>query len=300
MSRIHEALRQAEKERNSSGEAAAKAVTLETGATTSASGIGPRVPYGADRRSVAISAESLRFEDVLAARSAENWKADHGSNVFDKTSAPDNAAEQFRTLRSRLYKFREKQSLRTVLVTSPLPAEGKTFVASNLAQSLIRQQEHKTLLIDMDLRRPSLHSALGAPVGLGLADYLRGQTDDLSILHRGEKANLWFVPAGFNSSDACELLSGGSLKRFLERMTHIFDWILIDSPPCVPVADAALVSPLCDGIVMVVRAASTPSLSAQKACRELGEKKIVGVVLNRAAPPNIYYEGYEYRSVKSE
>ena len=107
--------------------------------------------------------------------------------------------EEFRTLRSRLYHLREKMPLKTVLVTSALPKEGKSFTATNLAQVMVRQQGRRVLLIDADLRAPRLHRMLGTTSDPGLSDYLQGKSDEFSIMQRGPLENLFFIPSGTGS-----------------------------------------------------------------------------------------------------
>ncbi|PYV52176.1 MAG: capsular biosynthesis protein, partial [Acidobacteria bacterium] len=104
--------------------------------------------------------------------------------------------EEFRTLRSRLYQAREKHPLSKVLVTSPLPKEGKSFVTANLGQVLVRQQGKRVLLIDADLRNPHLHSTLGAESGPGLSEFLKGEMDEFTIIQSGPMENLFLIPAG--------------------------------------------------------------------------------------------------------
>ena len=125
--------------------------------------------------------------------------------------------EEFRTLRSRLYHLREKMKLKTVLVTSALPKEGKSFTAANLAQVLVRQQGRRVLLIDADLRAPRLHLMLGASAGPGLSDYLQEKSDEFSIMQRGPMENLFFIPGGTGIEDPAESVGSGRLKVFLER-----------------------------------------------------------------------------------
>src|SRR4029077_11236757 len=104
--------------------------------------------------------------------------------------------EEFRTLRSRLYQMRENQSLRKLLVTSALPKEGKSFVAANLAQVMVRQHGRRALLIDADLRGARLHEALGTASTPGLAEYLLGENDEFGVMQRGPMEGLFFIPCG--------------------------------------------------------------------------------------------------------
>src|SRR5207245_6283549 len=135
--------------------------------------------------------------------------------------------------------------------------EGKSFTSANLAQVIVRQHGKRALLIDADLRNPQLHELLGAELGPGICEYLRSETDELSILQRGTMENLFFIPAGRNSGNQAELLANGRLKFLLSRLEPMFDWIIVDSPPAVLVSDTALIANYCDGVLLVVRSIST-------------------------------------------
>src|ERR1019366_449638 len=129
--------------------------------------------------------------------------------------------------------------------------EGKSFVAANLAQVMVRQHGRRALLIDGDLRNPGMHRHLGATPSPGLADYLLGECDEFAAMQRGPMENLFFMPAGRIVGSAPELLSNGRLKLFLQRVEPLFDWIIMDTSPVIPVSDATLVAKFCDGILMV-------------------------------------------------
>jgi len=169
-----------------------------------------------------------------------------------------------------------------VLVTSPLPREGKTFVATNLAQALVRQQDRRVLVIDADLRRSDMHLCFGASLTPGLSDHLAGEAETFEIVQRGPLENFFFIPGGKSVANPLELIGNGRLKALLDRLAPVFDWIVLDSPPATLVSDAKILADVCDGILMVVQAATTPFDIAQKGCQELRGKRILGVVLNRA------------------
>jgi protein-tyrosine kinase len=305
MSRIHEALKKATLER-----AANPAADLGAPAPPEAN---PAPPDWSNSAPASLSdfatsggpaarvpSPHLRFEDFRARCAHPEWQPDPNVNVFFNPQLSMHAAEQFRTLRTRLYQLRSSQSLRTLLVTSAIPSEGKTFVTSNLAQAIVHQPDRRVLIIDADLRCARLHLPLGAPAGPGLSDYLRGQADEMAVIQHGQEGNLCFIPGGNEVSNPSELLSNGRLKKLLDHMTPIFDWVILDSPPCIPVADTSILAGLCDGILLVVRAASTPTHVAQKVCQELKGRNVVGVVLNRIEQADAlgahYYqaEGYGY------
>jgi capsular exopolysaccharide synthesis family protein len=203
-------------------------------------------------------------------------------------------AEEFRTLRSHLYMIRERQPLQKLLITSALPREGKTFIAGNLAEVIVRQPGRRVLLIDSDLRLSQLHLKLGAPANPGLSDYLRGEADEFAVIQRGPIESLLFIAGGKLAPNPSELIGNGRLKLLLQRLGPAFDWIILDSPPVVPVSDAKLLADLCDGVLVVVQAGTTPYDLARKACQEFREKRLLGVVLNFAEAGSSYSSYYYY------
>src|ERR1035437_2273045 len=196
-------------------------------------------------------------------------------------------------------------TLKTLLVTSALPKEGKSFTAANLAQVIVRQHGRRALLIDGDLRGPRLHLSLGTAAGPGLSEYLQGKNDEFSIMQRGPMENLFFIPSGTGIEDPAELVGNGRLKILLQRVEPLFDWIIVDSPPAVPVSDASVLAKACDGVLMVVRSNITPVDMARRARQEFPDDSLVGVVLNGAngdAMPytRYYYDSYQKNATESK
>jgi len=303
MSRIHEALKKAEQER-AAGRAAdviapphAEAARIMESPTSAPIAVPSAVVETPPRNGQ--TAEYLRFEDLRAQCSHSEWHPDPNVNVFFNPSLSSHGAEQFRTLRSRLYQLRSNQPLRTLLVTSSVPGEGKTFAAANLAQAIVRQPDRRALIIDADLRCARVHTVLGAPPAPGLTDYLRGEADEMAVIQNGQEGNLCFIAGGNEVTNPSELLSNGRLKALLDRVTPVFDWVILDSPPCLPVADATILADLCDGVLLVVRAGSTPSSTVQRACQELQGRNLVGVVLNAVQKSHLYGSYYYYQSYDS-
>jgi capsular exopolysaccharide synthesis family protein len=182
-----------------------------------------------------------------------------------------------------------------------MAGEGKTFVTSNLVRAMVRQAERRVLVIDADLRCSRLHMVLGAPVSPGLSDYLRGTSDETSVIQHGGAGNLCLIPSGNKVSDPSELLSNGRFKTLLDRVGPAFDWVIIDSPPCLPVADAGVIANWCDGVLLVVRAGFTPSAVIAKSGRELKGRNVVGTVLNAVADDTLAYGSfYGYGNQKDE
>ncbi len=300
MSRIHDALKRAEQERATSmGTHVEPAFdqprsqndrprenmpSLETTGTTAM----PAVASG------------LNYESLIARCPQAEWRPDPRTMLFFQGEDSRMGAEEFRTLRSRLYQIREKMPLKRLLVTSALPKEGKSFVAANLAQVMVRQHGRRALLIDADLRNPGMHRHLGAAQSPGLAEYLLGECDEFGALQRGPMENLFFLPAGRAVPSAPELLANGRLKLFLQRVESLFDWIILDSSPVIPVSDATLVAGACDGILMVVRSAVTPTDLARRAREEFPDKLLLGVVLNGAPDKRENSKYYYGEAVSSQ
>jgi protein-tyrosine kinase len=297
MSRIHEALRKAEQERVLSQPPGQGDIATSTG-----------VDMPPDPARVIASATALagaipplfNAESLLSRSRRAAWSPDPRTMLFFGSDEHAAGMEEFRTLRSRLYQVREKQPLSRLLVTSALPKEGKTFTSANLGQVIVRQHGRRALLIDADLRNPQLHNLLGAEPGPGLAEYLHGQVDESAILQRGPMDNLFLIPAGRVGSNPAELLANGRLKFLLNCLQPVFDWVIIDSPPAVPVADAALLANDCDGVLLVVRSNSTPVDAARRARAEFKERNVVGVVLNGITPDLSPYMQYYYAAYAPE
>jgi protein-tyrosine kinase len=305
MSRIHEALKKAELER-----AASQGGTIETSEMSANPGmdyVSPemsRTPASGASGGPSFAA-AYSFEALLARCPQGTWHPDPKTMLFFGGDEQAYGTEEFRTLRSRLYQLREKQGLRKLLISSSLPKEGKSFVAANLAQVIVRQQGRRVLLIDADLRGPQLHNNFGTTSTPGLAEYLRGEVDEFGVMQRGPMENLFFIPSGKAMTNPGELVANGRLKFLLSRVEPLFDWIIIDSPPAVPVSDAALLADYCDGVLMVVRSNSTPFDIARKARQEFNGKNLIGVVLNgieAGSSPytEYYYSAYGRPSVKAE
>jgi protein-tyrosine kinase len=298
MSRIHEALKKAEQEK------AAKAPVAERPRDTRP--VENVAPFGAEKRPVEPAplqrpqtspngSGLLRFEDLVQRCSHPEWKSDSSLRVSLAGESGKIVAERFRTLRSRLYQIAGTRPLKRVLITSSLPAEGKTFVATHLVRSIIRQADRRVLMIDADLRAPRLHTALGAPSTPGLSDYLCGKADEYSVVQYSALNNLCFIPCGSKVTNPSELLLSDRMKALLDTITPAFDWVILDSPPALPVHDSSSLADLCDGVLFVVRAGETDHEDARKASVEFRQKNILGTVLNqveRLESPGGYNYGH--------
>jgi protein-tyrosine kinase len=217
------------------------------------------------------------------------------------------AVEQFRSLRSRIFELRDISPLKTILVSSGVPQEGKSFISTNLALSLARHKNSKVLLIDGDMRRYTLHQILGCESHPGLADYLAGKADILEIMQRPEALqsptggaspilpNLTFIAGGNGGDKAADLSGSPRFGELIRQAAPHFDWIIVDSSPVLPVSDAVNLARWCDGVLLVARGGVTKFPVAQRAQSELKASKILGFVLNavQETPEVGGYYGYD-------
>ena len=294
MSRIHEALKKAAQERSARVPTSNATEFVDVGNDVSRSldpALEAAIPrlsgFGPDGKTPFHT-----YEELVAKCAHPKWQLDERSSVFHNGEYGKLGAERFRTLRSRLYQIAGTRQLKRVLVTSGIPAEGKTFVAANLAHSIVRQNNRRVLLIDADVRSSRLHLALGAPSAPGLTDYLRGDVNEFQVIQKGMEENLCFIPGGSHVLNPSELLMGERLKSLLEMVTPVFDWVILDSPPALPVHDASMLADLCDGTLFVVRAGYTDFELAEKAASEFRDKNLLGVVLNCVEKSETYGEYY--------
>ncbi len=221
--------------------------------------------------------------------------------------------EQFRRLRSHVYQAHSEAPLRTILIASGTPAEGKSFVAANLAMSMARNSVNKILLIDGDMRRPTLHDLLGSPNVPGLSDYLQGTVDLIEVMQRYRRpetaeeasadilSNLTFIPSGKSSNNASELVANHRIEELIATASSHFNWILIDSPPALAVTDAVDLARAADAVLLIARGASTPYDVAQRTQAAFSNSRILGFVLNavKDAPRKGSYN-YDYYYSGSE
>jgi capsular exopolysaccharide synthesis family protein len=220
-----------------------------------------------------------------------------------------NAVEQFRSLRSRMQEFRDLNKLKSILVSSGLPQEGKSFVAVNLAISFARHKAGRVLLIDGDMRRATLHKLLGCSQGPGLTEFLAGDASIVDIMQRPAPnepgrplpnglASLTFIPAGTEHDKAADLSGNHRFDQLIAAAAPHFDWIVVDSSPVNLVSDGVNLARACDAALLVARGGVTKFEVAQRAIIELKASKILGFVLNAVKNPTIAggyygYDGYD-------
>lgn len=210
------------------------------------------------------------------------------------------AIEQYRRLAAVLYQAQENRSLKTVLVASTFAAEGKSLTCANIALTLSESYRRKVLLIDADLRRPTLHDTFEIPNLAGLSDWLRGEGAGKMPLVE-ITPNLSLLPGGRPDPDPMGGLASERMKHLLSFAAERFDWVIVDTPPVAFLPDAHLLSAMVDTVVFVVAAGQTPAPAVQRAVEELGRDRIIGVVLNRVESVTLnrygqsaYYARYRY------
>jgi protein-tyrosine kinase len=199
--------------------------------------------------------------------------------------------EQFRNLAAHLNRTQSERALKSIVVTSPAPGDGKSHVAVNLALTLSDSYRRRVLLIDADLRRPTLHDVFGVAATPGLLETLRADGDQApSMVSIGD--HLWLLPAGRSQANPIGDLSSGRMARLVKDATSRFDWVIVDSPPAAGLADARIVAETVDGAIVVVRAGVTHFPDLEAAATALGSDRILGVVLNAVDPREIRRDDY--------
>lgn len=201
--------------------------------------------------------------------------------------------EQYRRLATTLYAGQAANGLKVVMVASALASEGKSLTASNLALTFSESYQKSVLLIDADLRRPSLHEVFGLSGSPGLTDGL-GAMDDRKLTLHHVSQTLTVLTAGQPTSDPMAVLASERMRHLVDEARDVFEWVIIDTPPLGLLADANLLGEMADGAVLVVRAESTPYDIVQRTAALIGRERLLGVVLNRARMTPA--QGYQYQS----
>lgn len=310
MSRIYDALKKAEQESRQklsadvSGPAPTKAQDLSFAPAISVPGTAT-APVGSTVTAVAANAQAATGPSVSEARTKSVSAAAKGApikpeikntpiRIFSATNGELRGAEEFRRLRTKLQHAREKVPFRSLLVTSAVPGEGKTFISINLAHTLTLQHSARVVVIDADLRKPQLHSQLEISNDLGLTDYLEGRCGSEAIVRNTTVPNLHVITGGGASTHVAELAGSPRFAALISSLSEEFEWVIVDTSPVIPVTDAALLARVCDATLLVVAATQTSGDLAQVALKELKEANIIGVVLNRATRTSSKYHSYYY------
>jgi len=256
------------------------------------------LPPAAD---AAITPDTLRPEP--RSRAALDFWASYkfGSKGLGKVVVGPNAdhglVEQYRRLGAALHHHQLQTGARTLMVTSAAASEGKTLTATNLALTLSHSYKRSVLLVDADLRRPSVHEILRLPNSVGLSDLLRHPDRTATMRFHTISPTLFALTAGRPDSDPMAGLVSDTMNRILADAAQQFDWVIVDTPPVALLPDANLLAAMIDTALLVVGANSTPYPLVKRAVEAIGEQRILGVVLNRMTAADIvaaysYYYGY--------
>jgi capsular exopolysaccharide synthesis family protein len=216
------------------------------------------------------------------------------SRLICLTAKDSLGAEKFRFLGVRLRQLRQNRLLKKILVTSTIPEEGKSTISGNLAATLARKQNQKILLLEGDLRRPSLSHQFGLSKLPGLSEWLQGDPGPITNIYHLEGPGFFLLPAGQPPNSPLELMQSGKLSELMDRLTVWFDWIVIDSPPVLPLADTTVWTRLADGILLVTREGTTQKRQLIRGLQVLEQSKLLGVVLNSSKNTDHtnYYQRY--------
>lgn len=203
-------------------------------------------------------------------------------------------AELFKALRTNLLFPADRQTPKTILVTSPLPGDGKSFTSANLSISIAQGVEEHVMLIDCDLRKPTIHTLFGYKQVVGLSDFLSHEIDLAKTLLKTPIDKLTILPAGRLPKNPTELISSKKMKMLLEEVKARYDdrYIIIDSPPPSMAAETNAIVKYVDGILIVVKAGRTPRSAVKQLVEQVGKEKLLGIVLNHAGQSAKKYYGY--------
>jgi len=281
MSRVHDALRRAEQQ-----------VTATPGTAEAEDGAAADPRLSPDLASLLAGVEEVPYTPAPEALLIEDLRPQ------------DPPGEEFRSLRTRLNHLQKLQPIRSVVVTSPSPAEGKSFAAANLALAEAQLSSGFALLADFDLRRPLLHNMFQIERSPGLTDCLLGQVPLKAALRKIAGRNLCVMTAGTAVKNPLELLNLPEVRTLIGEVSRLFSWVVLDSPPLLLSADANLLGTLTDGTILVVRIGSTTIDAVTRAMQSLCENNVLGLVVNGARAGELYSKytyyysrySYSYRS----
>jgi len=222
--------------------------------------------------------------DIFAYAEDATCRPRADERVLDSGQFQESAQESFRVLCQRLVQIRQERRLRTILVTSPLPHEGKTVTAINLAAMLARSAS-KVLLVDADLRHPR-PATLGLDPRPGLADYLAGQIDLAHAIRRVTPLGFYYLSAGIATTNPAELLQKPALQEFVSQ-SAVFDWVIIDTSSINYFADPRYLAMAVDGVLLVVRQNVALKKSVEQSLAALDKAFVCGIVFNASTGPSL-------------
>lgn len=215
------------------------------------------------------------------------------SRLVSLTDKDGRGAEQFRFLGVRLRQLQQNRQLKKLLITSTLPEEGKSTVSANLAATLARRRQQKVLLLEGDLRRPVQTQLFGGAKLPGLSEWLQAGKPSVTNVYFLQGPGFWLMPAGHPPENPLELMQSGKLSELLDQLAGWFDWVVIDSPPLLPLADTSVWSRVADGVLMVVREGVSEKRQLQRGLEVIDPSRLLGVVINSCS--NTAHQDYYSR-----
>jgi capsular exopolysaccharide synthesis family protein len=248
----------------------------------------PEVPKATGTWDLPSAMESFQFGELASGKTTVGPEAESC------------LVEQYRRLAASLHHAQIQRNVRTVMVTSAVASEGKTLTATNLALTLSQSYKRRVLLIDADLRRPTVHEVFRTTNTVGLGDVLRNpDVRRLPLLRMSP--TLWILTAGRPDSDPMSGLVSEEMKLLLTEASDHFDWVIVDTPPVALLSDANLLSSMIDVSILVVGAGSTPFPLVRRAVESVGAERILGIVLNKIDRAQMvggygYYDYYGYKT----
>ncbi len=269
MAKVYDALRRAEEDRKRLlGDKSTRPTPLEV------EPVGPAAER-IDRKPV-----WKRGSEILTPRPGPDGSAEINKRRLALLQPESYIAEQFRALRGRIDAIATQHPVTTIAITSAFPSEGKTTCAINLAIVTSMSLERRDLLIDCDLRRPKIHPVLGLKPEAGLAEVLTGAASIDEAIVAAEGVALDVLPVGGRPANPSELLGSPEMNRLIEEVSGRYDRVIVDTPAALGLPDAKIVSDLCDGTVMVVRADSTARSDLEAVLEILDRQRILGLLIN--------------------
>lgn len=302
MSHIFDALVRSKHERTGSGEAGGSVTDiLENAEQQAAAQREAEVPsntVGANEsrstRSVSIAGGGAAEGQHHLENAIQDRDAQKAASVFPVAAVaiPDDsrlvsvtdpnspAAEAFRLLGVRLRHLRRERRLHKLLITSTVPQEGKSMIAANLACTMGSASARPVLLLEGDMRRPTLARMFGVTPKLGISDYLQDKCDLTNCIYRLGELGFWLLPAGDATNGPLELLQSSRLQELMQAVERVFDWIIIDSPPFLPLADSSIWERWVDGVMLVARQGTTGKRKLEKGLEAIDQSKMLCALIN--------------------
>jgi len=286
MSRVHDALRRAER----------AGLIQPPPAAPGAPTMVPAYAQQALANASSITADPVNLQGLLEKIEEIPFRPLADAHLIDPTRPSEAPSEEFRSLRTRLNHMQSLSPIHSIVVTSPSPAEGKSFTAVNLALAQSHLAGNLTLLGDFDFRRPIVHSLFQVDRSPGVTDFLLGRAKLHEIIKRVSGTNLYIMPAGEAVLNPLELMNLREVKSMLDRLPSLFNWVILDTPPLLFAADASLLSTMCHGTLLVVRIGTTTIDSVTRALQSLCENNVLGTSVNGARRGELYSRYTYYHS----